>query len=65
MTVEEQIGGLRAVAAADDIDVARAAGDDKPGLGPLRSISVLMAIVEPWISSSIAAASTSLLSISR
>ena len=32
-----------------------------PVLAPLRSISVLMAMVEPWISSSIAAATSPLL----
>src|SRR5262249_32022984 len=32
--VKEQAVGLRAIAPADDVDVARAAGDDKPGSCP-------------------------------
>ena len=35
VAVEQQVIGLRPVAAADDVDVARAAGDDQPGLGAL------------------------------
>ena len=35
MLVEEEIVGFGPVAAADDVDVARAAGDDEPGLGAL------------------------------
>ncbi len=34
MAVKEQVVGLGPVAAADDVDVAGAAGDDEPGLGP-------------------------------
>src|ERR1700739_351232 len=33
MTMEEQIVGFRAIAAADDVDVARAPRDDQPGFG--------------------------------
>ena len=61
VAVEEQIVGLGPVAAADDVDVARAAVTIRPVLAPLRSISVLIAMVEPWISSSMAAASSPLL----
>ena len=35
MAVEQQVVGLRAVAATDDVDVARPAGDDQAGLGAL------------------------------
>ena len=35
VAMEEQIIGFRAVAAADDVDVAGAAGDDQSGLGAL------------------------------
>src|SRR5262249_34867533 len=34
VAVKEQAVGLRAIAPADDVDVARAAGDDKPGSCP-------------------------------
>ena len=35
MAVEEQVVGFRPVAAADDVDVARAARHDQAGLGAL------------------------------
>ena len=35
VAVKQQVIGLGPVAAADDVDVARAAGDDQPGLGAL------------------------------
>ena len=49
VAMKEEIVGFGPIAAADDIDVASAARDHQTGLAPLRSISVLMAMVEPWI----------------
>ena len=35
VAMKKQIVGFRAIAAADDVDIARAAGDDQAGLGAL------------------------------
>ncbi len=47
--VKEQVVGFRPVAAADDIDVARAAGDDQADFRALALDQRVDRVVEPWI----------------